>query len=74
MKSKYYKHNNESQVSEVKRAETYWTNYPGSEAIVTLAESEWHKARSARGTIPPIHDLLGLAGTWDLTLADYRKR
>jgi len=24
-----------------------------SEAIVTLAESEWNEARSVRGTIPP---------------------
>jgi hypothetical protein len=28
-------------------------NYPKSEAIVTLAESEWNEARSARGIVRP---------------------
>jgi hypothetical protein len=45
--------NSESQISEVKRAEICWTNYPRNVAIVTLAESKLNEAQSARGTIPP---------------------
>ena len=61
--------NNETQVSEVQRAETCWSNYPRSAAIVTLAESKRSAARSVRGTIPPML----LAGTWDLRLAENKR-
>jgi hypothetical protein len=44
---------NETQASETKCAETCWSNYPRSEEIVTLAESECREDRSARGTISP---------------------
>jgi hypothetical protein len=41
--------NSESQISEVKRAEICWTNYPRSVVIVTLAESKLKEVQSARG-------------------------